>query len=216
MRLPYAPATAPAETASPSPQLAEPSAAEAYAQLSARRAPEKLQPLDLALLHSPSVAVGWSSFLGAIRTQTSLPVDIRELCICRVAVLNGAAYEWEQHAPILKSEGGLSEEAVEEVKQRKAWRGWDDVVGEKGNEPSDAETVGGLNRRQGGVLAYCDAMTISVKVGDEIFATLRRVFAEKEVMEITATVAAYNCVSRFLVALDIGETSAKNEAMFHR
>lgn len=215
MRLPYAPVTAPPETASPNPQYPEPSVAEAYAQLSARRAPEELQPLDLALLHSPSVAVGWSSFLGTIRTRTSLPADVRELCICRVAVLNGAAYEWEQHAPILQSKGGLSEEALEEVKQRRAWQGWDDTVGEKGSDSSDAE-MAGLNKRQRAVLAYCDAMTISVKVSEEIFATLRSVFAEKEVIEITATVAAYNCVSRFLVALDIGEMSAKNEVMFHR
>jgi len=61
------------------------------------------------------------------------------------------------------------------------------------------------------VLAYCDAMTIGIKVSAEDFAGLRRVFAEQEVVEITATVAAYNCVSRFLVALDVGEMSEKDE-----
>ncbi len=125
MRLPYAPLTPPTEPSASTTQAT--SAAAAYAQLSARRSPNGLQPLDLTLLHSPPVAAGWSSFLGAIRTQTSLPADIRELCICRVAVLNGAAYEWEHHAPILKAEGGLSEESVEEVKQKKAWQGWENV-----------------------------------------------------------------------------------------
>ncbi len=61
------------------------------------------------------------------------------------------------------------------------------------------------------MLAYCDAMTIGVKVDAEIFANVRSVFAEQEVVEITATVAAYNCVSRFLVALDVGEMSEKDE-----
>jgi len=28
---------------------------------------------------------------------------------------------------------------------------------------------------------------------------------EREMVEVTATVAAYNCVSRFLVALEVGE-----------
>jgi hypothetical protein len=46
-----------------------------------------------------------------------------------VAVLNRAAYEWEHHAPILRAEGGLSEEVVEDVKQRKAWQGWENVSG---------------------------------------------------------------------------------------
>lgn len=59
------------------------------------------------------------------------------------------------------------------------------------------------------MLAYCDAMTIGIKVSAEDFAGLRRVFAEQEVVEITATVAAY--VSRFLVALDVGEMSEKDE-----
>lgn len=207
MRLPYAPSTPPLETPSSSSESSSaPSAAAAYAQLSARRSPKGLQPLDLTLLHSPSVAAGWSSFLGAIRNSTSLPADIRELCICRVAVLNDAAYEWEHHAPILKAEGGLSEEALQELKQKKAWQGWDEDEKDSGEE----ELGGGLNKKQRATLAYCDAMTIGVKVSDSIFAALSDMFTEREVVEITATVAAYNCVSRFLVALDVGEMSEKD------
>jgi len=61
------------------------------------------------------------------------------------------------------------------------------------------------------VLAYADAMTIGVKVSDDIFAWLRKLFDDRETVEITATVAAYNCVSRFLVALDVGEMSEKEK-----
>ena len=68
---------------------------------------------------------------------------------------------------------------------------------------------GGLDERQWAVLEYTDAMTRAVAVPDPVFAELRRLFSEREVVEITATVAAYNCVSRFLVALDVGETSSK-------
>lgn len=57
------------------------------------------------------------------------------------------------------------------------------------------------------VLSYTDAMTLDVSVPDEVFAKLKKHFSEQEVVEITATVAAYNCVSRFLVALDVGETN---------
>ena len=47
-----------------------------------------------------------NSFLGSIRTKTSLPTSIRETAICRVAVLNKAWYEWESHSPILESAEG--------------------------------------------------------------------------------------------------------------
>ena len=192
------------------PPSSDPSTTAAYTQLSARRSPQPLQQLDLALLHSPPVASGWSSFLGSIRTQTSLTPDIRELCICRVAVLNEAEYEWEHHVPILR-EAGLEARAVDEVQSRKAWRGWvgedANAVGEEGKTKQG--DYGGLDEKQRAVLAYTDAMTIGVKVNNEIFGELKRHFNEREVVEITATVAAYNCVSRFLVALDVGEMSEK-------
>jgi len=48
-------------------------------------------------------------------------------------------------------------------------------------------------------------MTLDVAVPETLFARLRAAVGEREVVEITAAVAAYNCVSRFLVALDVGE-----------
>ncbi|KAI4927282.1 hypothetical protein J4E86_011790, partial [Alternaria arbusti] len=55
-----------------------------------RRGEKGLIALDRTLLHAPPVADGWNSFLGSIRTKTSLPTSIRETAICRVAVLNKA------------------------------------------------------------------------------------------------------------------------------
>jgi alkylhydroperoxidase family enzyme len=51
-------------------------------------------------------------------------------------------------------------------------------------------------------------MTLDVRVPDDVFAELKKYYDEREVVEITATVAGYNCVSRFLVALDVGERNA--------
>jgi alkylhydroperoxidase family enzyme len=56
-------------------------------------------------------------------------------------------------------------------------------------------------------------MTLDVRVPDEVFTRLKKQFSEKEVVEITATIAAYNCVSRFLVALDVGERNAQTGPM---
>ena len=70
---------------------------------------------------------------------------------------------------------------------------------------TEAAVEEGLSEVQWAVVDYTDAMTRDVRVSNEIFAKLKRWFGEQEIVEITATIAAYNCVSRFLVALDIGE-----------
>ena len=62
-----------------------------------------------------------------------------------------------------------------------------------------------LSRAYKAVLRYTDAMTRDVSVPEGVFQEVKGLFDEREVVEITATVAAYNCVSRFLVALNIGE-----------
>jgi alkylhydroperoxidase family enzyme len=184
MRLPYIP---------DDPQMATAEDAAIVQRVKDRRG-GALIALDKTLLHAPAVASGWNSFLGAIRTQTSLPDSIRELAICRVAVLNNAWYEWDSHRPILEKAGVLSKEAIEGLKER---------------ERKDVDGDGGLDERHMAVLEYTDAMTIGCIVPEPLFAKLKGSFSEKEVVEITSTVAAYNCVSRFLVALDVGEMAEK-------
>ncbi|KEZ38648.1 hypothetical protein SAPIO_CDS10656 [Scedosporium apiospermum] len=181
MRLPYVP--------DPPPTTTEQDAA-IVSRIRARRAPRPLQALDLTLLHSPPVADGWNSFLGAVRTRTSIADDIKELAISRVAVCNRAWYEWGHHAP-LAVKAGVSE-AVMEVAKRQ--------------EPlSREERPEGVSDKEWAVLVYTDEMTRKVEVADETFALVRGLFNDQEVVEITATIACYNCVSRFLVALDVGE-----------
>lgn len=182
MRIPYVPNPPPTST---------PEEADVLAKVLARRGERGLIPLDRALLHSFPVADGWNGFLGAIRTKTSLPADIRELAICRVAIVNEAWFEWNAHAPILKA-AGFTEDQLR-ILEDTTLTGTEDAV------------TGAYNRKQAAVLRYADSMTKTVKVPDDVFAELKALFSETEIVEITATVAAYNCVSRFLVALDVGE-----------
>jgi alkylhydroperoxidase family enzyme len=159
-----------------------------------RRGDRGLTVLDRTLLHSPPITDGWNSLLGAIRTQTSLPTDLRELAICRVAVLNQAWYEWTHHAPLLLQAEGFTADMLEVVRR---------LNQECGRGP--------LTEKQWLVLRYVDAMTREVRVEEGLFEELSGGkgemggFSEKEIVELTATVAVYNCVSRFLVALDVGE-----------
>jgi alkylhydroperoxidase family enzyme len=46
-------------------------------------------------------------------------------------------------------------------------------------------------------------MTRDVHVPDDVFARVRAHLTERYVVELTATITAYNCVSRFLEALRI-------------
>ncbi|KAF2703786.1 aromatic compound dioxygenase [Pleomassaria siparia CBS 279.74] len=176
MRVTYAPKEAPT-----------PESAPVYERIAARRAPRPLIPLDLALLHNPAVADGWNSFLGAIRTQTSLDPAVRELSISRIAVLNHAVHEWHSHAP-LALKAGVSREGMETV-----FKG--EVRG-KGASVSDGE--GGLDEKQWTVVSYTDQMTRNVEVEEDLVNKLKGFLGDKQVVELTATIAAYNCVSRLL------------------
>jgi len=145
----------------------------------------KLTALDGMLLHSPPFADGWNGMLGAVRGASTLPADIRELAILCVASRNGADYEWAAHEP-LGRQAGLGDEAIAAIA----------AIGAGG-------TGSGLSPAQAAALAYADAMTVHVSVPDEVFGAMREHFGEQQVLELTVTVAAYNMVSRVLVALDV-------------
>jgi AhpD family alkylhydroperoxidase len=136
------------------------------------------------LLHSPPVADGWNSLLGAIRQRTALPADLRELVILRIAVLNRADYEWVAHEAEARA-AGLGPAQLDALR----------------DEHADAHPA--LDERQRRTLAYTDAMTRHVHVPDEVFDALHDHFTPAELVELTATVAAYSMVSRFLVALRV-------------
>ncbi|WP_269320105.1 carboxymuconolactone decarboxylase family protein [Rhodococcus sp. UNC23MFCrub1.1] len=144
-----------------------------------------LTPLDEALLHNEPFADGWNALLGAVRSSMTLPGSLRELAICRIAALNGAAYEWRAHAPLARAEG-LSEQQVSAL--------------ELGADTAPLAEDHLL------VLQYTDAMTRSVAVSDDLSRAVHDLLGTQQLVELTGTIAAYNMVSRFLVALHVGQT----------
>ena len=50
---------------------------------------------------------------------------------------------------------------------------------------------------------YAAQMTVQVRVDDAVFERMQRHFSTTELVEITAAIASYNMVARFLVALQI-------------
>lgn len=141
-----------------------------------------LRPIDAMLLLSPPVAEGWNALLGAIRGQLELASSLRELAILRVAVLNGADYEWQAHEPVARSCGFTDAKLA-------ALRSASGLA---------------LDPLERAVLAYTDVMTRDVTVPAEVFAALAERLKPRELAELTAIVAAYNMVSRYVVALEVG------------
>lgn len=134
------------------------------------------------LLNSGPIASGWERMLTAVRNQTGVPADLRELIILRVAVLNGAGFEFDAHVPHAEK-AGVGPEKIEAVRSE-----------------SLPDVFAPLERL---VLELTDAMTRGIVVPDALMERLQRNFDAKGLVEVVATVAAYNMVSRLLVALNV-------------
>lgn len=164
--------------------LSEP--ADLVGAIRARRGGE-LSHLDRLLLHSPALASGWNTFLGAVRTKLSLSPKLREIAMCSVAVINGAEYEFYHHAPEFVKAGGTQAQvsAMRDVEAAAADTRLFD----------DAERA---------TLSMSLEMTRGVAVSDATFARAVKALGNSQsVVELVAVIAVYNMVSRFLVALQV-------------
>lgn len=142
----------------------------------------RISLLYQVLLNSPPIATGWESMLTAVRNRTTVPAALREMIILRVAVLNDAAFEFEAHVPHAL-EAGLAVEKIEALK-----------AAQPANLFSEEERL---------LLELTDRMTRDVKVPAPLMDQVNARYEASAVVELVATVAAYNMVSRFLVALNI-------------
>ncbi|MEY2684553.1 MAG: hypothetical protein RJA09_1697 [Pseudomonadota bacterium] len=142
----------------------------------------RISLLYQVLLNSPPIAQGWEALLTAVRNRTQVPADLRELIILRVAVLNRARFEFDAHIPhALKA--GVSPDKIDAIQKPDLSATF-----------SDAERL---------VLLMTDHMTRDVEVPTTVMDEVTRCYGPQEVVELVATVAAYNMVSRFLVALNV-------------
>lgn len=142
------------------------------------------------LMHSPELTEGWLAYFNAIRFKSTVPGNLRELAIMRVAAVNGASYEAFHHAPVALREG-VSQAQLDAV----AGDGW--------------ESACLFDAREHAVLAYTDAISRGVQVPEPVLAAARQAVADdRALVELTATIAGYNMVSRILQALGIDEAEA--------
>jgi len=147
----------------------------------------KFIDLDKALLVSPPFAKGWNAFIGAVRTELQVEPRLRELAMLTVAILNGADYEFVQHSPPFLAAGG-SQAQLGALK----------AMGEGAVE---SPLFDGVDRA---VLVLTIQMTLQVEVDQKVIDRLKELLpSERDLVELVGVVAAYNMVSRFLVALEV-------------
>ena len=135
------------------------------------------------LLHSPTVAAAWLDFNSAIRFETDLDGQTRELTVMRTALLNGVDYIVHAHGTKYALQEGLNPAQIEAL--------WDWRASEL------------FGTRHRALLAYVDAMTHAGDVDDGVFRTLRKHYSERQVVELTVLIGAYNMHTRVLKALRV-------------
>jgi len=143
----------------------------------------KLLNLYRVLLNSPSLAEAWQAFNSAIRFNTALDDQARELAILRVSQLNGADYQFQIHATKYAPEAGLSPQQVAAL--------------------DNSEHSNLFQPAHRALLAYTDAMTLDIEVPDAVFDKLKPHYTSAQIVELTILIGAYNMHTRVGRALRI-------------
>jgi len=148
----------------------------------------RLGALDRLLLYSPPFATGWNEMMGRVRNELDAPMPLRELAMCAVAVLNRAEYELHHHGPIFLAQGGTQAQ-LDALRKLPA-------IDEVPFDPT-----------QRAVLRLALEMTRDVEVADATFSAAQRALGDdRHLFELIGVIAAYNMVSRILVAVGVRAT----------
>ena len=174
-------------------QAAHPQPTDLVDAIKARRGGDLIN-LDKALLWSEPLARGWNVYLKAVRTELPTSRMLRELAICTVAKLTGAAYEYHHHAPDFLAAGGTQAQLDGLDVFTTAFVQPNSTVVQVFTAQTAIELI---------VMQYAAEMTINVKVKDTTFAAVQQRFNTTQIVELTSAIATYNMVARFLVALGV-------------
>ena len=159
-----------------------PELAESIARIKGARSGRLINIYRL-MLHSPALANAWFDLNQVVRYGTEIDGQSRELAVIRVAILNDVAYVQRAHGPAYALKEGLTPEQVAALAN---WR------------PSKL-----FSAPQRSLLAYTDVMTRDIDVPDDVFAEVRKYFTERQTVELTLLIGAYNMLTRFLKALKV-------------
>lgn len=146
-----------------------------------------LNEADRMILHAPAFAFGWNELATVVRHRLGVSQKLRELAICGVGLLNGADFEFDQHAPQFLKAGGTHAqlEALRDFRSAAL----NETLFDAGERATMRLTI---------------EMTNDIVVTDDTFNTLHHQLGRADhLVELVGTIAFYNMVSRFLIALDV-------------
>ena len=163
-------------------EITNPELAALAAKLRAGRRGELINVYRL-LLHSPPLAESWFEYSNAVRWKTELDGRLRELVIVRIALIQQSEYIYKQHVPALTAAEGITEADCAALSH---WR-----------------LAQNFSERERAAFAYADTMTRDVEVPDAVYDEVARHFNERQIVELTVLIGAYNMNTRVLAALRI-------------
>lgn len=137
--------------------------------------------------HAPKMLRAQASYARALREESSLPRDLQELLILRIAQVNGSAYEQSVHRPIAIA----CDTPAAKIDALLSWN-----------------TSAAFTPRERAALGFVDQAARTGAVDDGIFQALRQTFSPQEIVELAALVAWYVGNSWFVRALQIAEEAA--------
>lgn len=139
------------------------------------------EPINLhrSLAHAPAMLAPLLDLIHAVRYDAAVPRALRELLICRIAQLEGSAYELAHHLPMALA-AGVHREQLDRLE-----RWW------------EADCFDAVEQT---VLGYAEHLGADADRDDEALAAH---FGPAEQTELTVAGAAYVAVARILRALDV-------------
>lgn len=130
----------------------------------------------------PKLLKRWLVFASHVLNKSTLPARERELVILRIGWLCRAEYEWAQHV-IIGKKAGLTDEEIERIKQGPEAEGW-------------SETDRAL-------LRATDELKNQTFISDATWNELKKVYDDKQMMDMIFAVGNYNLVSMALNSLGV-------------
>ena len=143
--------------------------------------------------HRRGLLMGYGTLEFALERSKSVDTKLKDLAATRAAMLVGCEFCMDI-ASHLSREAGLSDEQLQELPR---WR--------------ESEAFSHVEKL---VLDYAEAMTRTpAEISDELVARLREHFDDRQLVELTATIATENFRARFNDALGV-EPSGFSEGAF--
>ncbi|MBX6312780.1 MAG: carboxymuconolactone decarboxylase family protein [Isosphaeraceae bacterium] len=128
-----------------------------------------------ALAHNPDLLQGFMALNGAM-SKSKLSPKLRELAYLRASQINGCDYCQHYHTRS-GQKAGLSESQIQAMGRP-----------EPGSEFDELEWD---------ILRFADQVTRRARADDELIARLKQRLSDRELVELTATVALANFTNRF-------------------